>query len=155
MTDLRERAPETPVRDRPRPGLGWWLKTAGLALLDAVVVWATIVLAADGAWLFFAALLIGAGFVNWVYFWPGTRALRWITPGLVLMTAFLIVPIIYTFYISFTNWATGNLLQSRRRSRSSKAGPSLTRTRPVSCSTSTSTRTATSCGYCWSAVRES
>ncbi len=111
MTDLRERAPETPVRDRPRPGLGWWLKTAGLALLDAVVVWAAIVLAADGAWLFFAALLIGAGFVNWVYFWPGTRALRWITPGLVLMTAFLIVPIIYTFYISFTNWATGNLLQ--------------------------------------------
>ena len=58
-----------------------------------------------------ASLLVGAGFVNWVYLWPGTRALRWITPSLVLMTAFLILPIAYTFYISFTNWATGNVLQ--------------------------------------------
>ena len=111
MTDLKERAPDTSVTQRPRPGPGWWLKTAGLALLDAVVVWSAIVLAADGAWLFFASLLVGAGFVNWVYLWPGTRALRWITPGLVLMTAFLILPIAYTFYISFTNWATGNVLQ--------------------------------------------
>jgi arabinogalactan oligomer/maltooligosaccharide transport system permease protein len=87
------------------------LKTAGVALLDAVVVWATVVLAADGAWLFLAAMLVGAVFVNWVYLWPRTRALRWVTPGLVLMTAFLVVPILYTVYISFTNWATGNVLQ--------------------------------------------
>jgi len=111
MTVLRERPPATSVRQRAQYGRGWWIRMGMLAMLDAIAVWAATVLIADGAWLFLAGLVIGTLFVNWVYLWPGTKALRWITPGLVLMLVFLIVPIIYTFYISFTNWATGNVLQ--------------------------------------------
>jgi len=95
-------------------GRGFWVRLALLALLDAVSVYAAIVLASDGAWLFLAALAVGAVFFNWVYLWPGTRALRWVTPGLILMIAFLVVPILYTFFISFTNWSTGNILNKQQ-----------------------------------------
>ncbi len=114
MTDLRERQtrpkgpPQRPVGEY---GRGFWIRLVLLALLDAVAVWAAVVLAGDGAWLFLASLIVGTLYVNWVYLWPRTRALRWVTPGLMLMLAFLVVPILYTFYISLTNWATGNVLQ--------------------------------------------
>ncbi len=113
MTDLQERQ-ETPPTPRPRSrleyGRGFWAKLIALALLDAIAVYAAIVLFGDGAWLFLAALLIGALFVNWVYLWPRTTALRWTTPGLIFLFAFMVIPILYTVYISFTNWATGNVL---------------------------------------------
>jgi maltose/maltodextrin transport system permease protein/arabinogalactan oligomer/maltooligosaccharide transport system permease protein len=91
-------------------GRGFWIRLVLLALVDALAVYSAIVLAADGAWIFFAFLIVGAVFINWVYLWPGTRALRWITPGLIFMIAFVVVPILYTFFISLTNWATGNIL---------------------------------------------
>ncbi|RPI24916.1 MAG: ABC transporter permease subunit, partial [Actinobacteria bacterium] len=114
-----ETAPQTAPPRRPRRhpmeyGRGFWVRLALLALLDAVSVYAAIVLASDGAWLFLAALAVGAVFFNWVYLWPGTRALRWVTPGLILMIAFLVVPILYTFFISFTNWSTGNILNKQQ-----------------------------------------
>ena len=92
-------------------GRGFWIRLLGLALVDAVAVYSIIVLIADEAWLFLGALIIGTLFVNWVYISPRTRALKWITPGLIFMIAFMVVPIIYTFYISLTNWETGNVLQ--------------------------------------------
>ncbi len=91
-------------------GRGFWLKLLALALLDAVAVYSAIVLFSDEAWLFLAALVVGSAFINWVYLWPRTTALRWTTPGLVFLFAFMVVPILYTVYISFTNWATGNVL---------------------------------------------
>ncbi len=113
MTDLRQRT-ETPPTPRPRSrmeyGRGFWLKLTALALVDAIAIYSAIVLIADGAWLFLAALVIGAIFVNWVYLSPNTGPLRWTAPGLVFMVAFLVIPILYTFYVSFTNWATGNVL---------------------------------------------
>lgn len=92
-------------------GRGFWIRLLGLALVDAVAVYSIVVLIADEAWLFLGALIIGTLFVNWVYISPRTRALKWITPGLMFMVAFMVVPIIYTFYISLTNWETGNVLQ--------------------------------------------
>jgi arabinogalactan oligomer/maltooligosaccharide transport system permease protein len=92
-------------------GRGFWIRLFGLALVDAVAVYSIIVLIADEAWLFLGALIIGTLFVNWVYLSPRTRALKWITPGLIFMISFMVVPILYTFYISLTNWETGNVLQ--------------------------------------------
>ena len=92
-------------------GRSFWLKLLVLAVVDSIALYAVIVLLADGAWLFLAALVIGTLFVNWVYLWPRTGALRWIVPGLVFMIAFMVIPILYTLYISITNWETGNVLQ--------------------------------------------
>lgn len=103
-------APPPPTRHRMDYGRGFWIRLALLALIDALAIYSAVVLFGDGAWVFLAFLVVGALLVNWVYLWPGTQALRWVTPGLVLMIAFLVVPILYTFYISFTNWRTGNIL---------------------------------------------
>ena len=113
MTELQRKteSPRTPrKRSQLEYGRGFWLRVILLSLLNAVAVYAAVVLAADGAWLFLAALILGTLFINWVYLWPRTTALRWTTPGLIFLVAFMVVPILYTFYVSLTNWATGNVL---------------------------------------------
>jgi ABC-type sugar transport system permease subunit len=90
-------------------GRGFWVRLILLALLDAVAVWSGLILIADGSILMLLALVIGTLFINWVYLWPRTEALRWITPGLIFMMIFVVIPIIYTSYVSLTNWRTGNV----------------------------------------------
>ncbi len=113
MTDSPNQA-EAPSRSAGRTdlefGRRFWLRLVLLAALDSLVVYAVIVLGSEGAWPLLVALLIGATFVNWVYLWPRTNALRWTTPGVLLMVVFVALPILYTLYISFTNWSTGHLL---------------------------------------------
>jgi ABC-type sugar transport system permease subunit len=108
-----ERETESPRESRTRTeyGRGFWVRLVFLAVVDAISLYAVVVLANDGAWLFLASLIFGAIAVNWVYLSPRTRALKWIMPGLIFMFAFMVVPIVYTVYISVTNWETGNVLQ--------------------------------------------
>jgi arabinogalactan oligomer/maltooligosaccharide transport system permease protein len=80
-----------------------------LALLDSLALYSAFVLFADGATLMLIGLIVGTLFINWVYLWPRTQALRWVTPGLVFMAIFVMVPIIYTSWVSMTNWRTGNV----------------------------------------------
>jgi ABC-type sugar transport system permease subunit len=113
MTDLQQRQKQEPER-QPRSALDiggrFWLRLLLLALMNALAVYAAVILFADAEWIFLASLLIGAAFVNWVYLWPRTQALRWVTPGLLFLAAFLVIPILYTFFISLTNWSTGHIL---------------------------------------------
>ncbi len=90
-------------------GRGFWFRLIGVAVLDALAVYAALILLGDGAVLMLASLVVGTAFINWVYLWPRTMALRWITPGLIFMTIFVVVPIFYTVYVSLTNQRTGNL----------------------------------------------
>lgn len=108
-----ERETRSPQRSRTRTeyGPGFWIRLLLLAIVDALALYSVIVLINDGAWVFLASLLIGAIAVNWIYLSPRTRALKWIMPGLIFMIAFMVVPILYTVYISVTNWQTGNVLQ--------------------------------------------
>lgn len=88
---------------------GFWFRLAGLALLNAIAVYAGLVLLAEGSTLMLIGLVIGMIFIDWVYLWPNTQALRWITPGLIMMTIFVVVPIIFSGWVSMTNWRTGNI----------------------------------------------
>ena len=92
-------------------GRGFWWRLVGLAILDALAVYSFLVLIGqdDTNVLMVAGLVIGTVFINWVYLWPGTLALRWITPGLIFMAIFVVVPIFYTVWVSLTNWQTGNV----------------------------------------------
>lgn len=94
----------------PSYGPGFWFRLGALAALDAVAIYAVSVLVEAGAWGFLASLVLGTLAVNYVYLSPRTRASRWITPGLLLMLAFVVWPLIFSFYIALTNWATGNIL---------------------------------------------
>ncbi|MEA2010220.1 MAG: ABC transporter permease subunit [Actinomycetota bacterium] len=90
-------------------GRGFWFRLIGIAVLDALAIYAFLILIGEGATLMLASLIVGTVFINWVYLWPRTMALRWITPGLVFMTIFVVLPIFYTVYVSTTNQKTGNL----------------------------------------------
>lgn len=87
-----------------------WLRLGLVAVLDALVVAAIPLLIATRAWALLALLSLTALLVNWAYLSPRARAMRWLTPGLVLMGLFVIWPVVYTGYVSLTNWATGNAL---------------------------------------------
>ncbi|MEA3501758.1 MAG: ABC transporter permease subunit [Actinomycetota bacterium] len=113
MTDLDTRTVddvEPPRRRGPSFGLGFWLRMAALALLDALSVYAFIVLIANNDWLIASLLAVLAVLINWVYLWPNTKALRWLTPGLTFLLIFMIIPIIFTAFVSITNWSTGHTL---------------------------------------------
>lgn len=91
-------------------GWGFWLKLAGLGLFDALVVFMVPLLVAAESWFLLGTVVLAALFINWAYLSPRAQAMRWIAPGLVMLTLFVVWPIIYTGYVSLTNWATGNHL---------------------------------------------
>ncbi len=101
----------SPALTRPEGyGKGFWVRLIALMILNAMAVYAIVVLVTEGAWGFLTSLVIGTLFINWVYFSKRTVALRWIAPGLMLMLVFVVWPILFTVYIAFTNWSTGNIL---------------------------------------------
>jgi ABC-type sugar transport system permease subunit len=90
--------------------VSFWALVGVLALVDALTIAAIPVLwaANQRALLFF--LVGAAAAMNIVYLVPRTRASRWILPGFIFMALFVIWPVIYTAFVSLTNWATGNIL---------------------------------------------
>ncbi|NND03586.1 MAG: maltose ABC transporter permease MalF [Acidimicrobiia bacterium] len=98
------------VMHAERYGKGFWVRLVALMILNAMAVYALVVLYTEGAWGFLASLIVGTLFINWVYFSKKTAAMRWIAPGLVLMLIFVVWPILFSVYIAFTNWSTGNIL---------------------------------------------
>ena len=51
------------------------------------------------------------------------QALKWLAPGLWLTAMFAVFPILYTFYVSLTNWQTGNYLNKSQAIERIEAHP--------------------------------
>jgi ABC-type sugar transport system permease subunit len=81
-----------------------------LVALDAAVVWFLIRLVSLGYYPFAAAVLIIAAFVNYIFLRQEAYPIRWMVVGLVLMAMFTIYPIIFTVWVSFTNYGEGHLI---------------------------------------------
>lgn len=81
-----------------------------VALFDALLVAAIPVMFANEAWFLLVGVVSVGLMVNWAYLSPRARALKWLAPGLIFLGLFVIWPVIYTVYVSFTNWSTGNSL---------------------------------------------
>ena len=85
-----------------------------LALIDSFAVYLVIAFASDGVW----ELAITIGFITLVVNIINLRgdlyALRWISPALALMGLMVVFPIIYTAYVSLTNYGDGNLLTKQQ-----------------------------------------
>lgn len=90
-------------------GRAFWIRFILLAILDALAMYSALVLLENGSMLMLIGLTVGTLFINWVYLWPRTEALRWITPGLIMMAIFVVVPILFSMWVSLTNWRTGNV----------------------------------------------
>ncbi len=91
-------------------GRAFWLRTAIVGVIDAFLVLGAVQFAQNRSWAVLAMLLLAGLLINWAYLSPRAQASRWLTPGLVLMMFFVVYPVLYTTYVSFTNFQTGNLL---------------------------------------------
>ncbi|MBA2577812.1 MAG: maltose ABC transporter permease MalF [Euzebyaceae bacterium] len=121
---------QAPERDRggtpprsPRPGGG---RLGGLAaggspaglvlklvLLAAVNGYALVLLPAligARAWLGLAFLVAATLAIDWVYLSRKRIPLKYLLPGTLFLLAFQMYPVLYTGYIAFTNYGTGNIL---------------------------------------------
>ena len=81
-----------------------------LIAVNAAVVWFFYKLFSLGYYPFAAAILIIAVAVNIILILKKAYPLRWMVAGLVLMALFTIYPIIFTVWVSFTNYGEGHLV---------------------------------------------
>jgi ABC-type sugar transport system permease subunit len=94
----------------PQTRRGGVIRFIAVALIDALIALAIPGLLAAESWTLLGLVGAVAVLVNWAYLSPRTQAARWLTPGLLFLLIFLVWPIIYTTYVSLTNYQTGNVL---------------------------------------------
>lgn len=92
--------------------VGLVVKIVLLGLVNALAVWAATVLADHGKWPAFTVLLVVTVAIDAIYMVSRNRIVpaKFLVPGLVLLAAFQIAPIIYTVDVAFTNYSTGHIL---------------------------------------------
>ena len=85
-----------------------------LAILDAMALYLIYAFAADGVWELAIAVALITLMVNVINLRAGLYPLRWIAPALALMGLMVVFPIVYTVYVSLTNYGDGNLLTKQQ-----------------------------------------
>lgn len=85
-----------------------------LIAVDAAVLWFLYRLFILGYYPFAAAVLIITLFVNFVLLRQQAYPIRWMIIGLVLMSLFTIYPIIFTVWVSTTNYGEGHLITKQQ-----------------------------------------
>jgi ABC-type sugar transport system permease subunit len=86
------------------------IKIIILSILDALAVWSATILFIEHKYTFLTVLVIVTAIINYVYLSKKAYPLRYILPGTFFMILLVVYPIIYTVYVSFTNYGTGNIL---------------------------------------------
>ena len=86
------------------------LRLLGLMIFDAGAFWMILTMWGDGYWQFATVIAVITILINYIWLRPEAYPLRWMSPGLAFMILISVYPIIYTVYISFTNYGTGHLL---------------------------------------------
>ncbi|MGD9781801.1 MAG: hypothetical protein AB7V14_06575, partial [Kiritimatiellia bacterium] len=87
--------------------LVWLLVVAGALALAARMAWA-------GAPILGAVLALASLFAAWVYNSPRAHAARYLLPGLAAFAIFVLLPLLYTVYVAFTNFSGEHLLSQER-----------------------------------------
>ncbi|HJQ95458.1 MAG TPA: ABC transporter permease subunit [Acidimicrobiia bacterium] len=88
---------------------GALVRFAVVALIDALLALALPALIAQRSWILVGLVALVALMVNGAYLYPRAQASRWLTPGLVFLLVFLVWPVVYSSYVSLTNYRTGNV----------------------------------------------
>lgn len=114
--------------------VGYAVKMALMALVNALGVYLLWSAYAEGSWGIFTGSLILMVAANWVYFSRRTLPLKYVAPGLVFLIVFQLFTMVYTGYVAFTNYGTGHnatkaqavdalLIQDERRAPESPSYP--------------------------------
>lgn len=108
-------SPEQPREGKPSSTTsGIILRLLLLALFDVMAIWLIANLIQDGYWPLGGMLTLITIFVNVVLLRAGMYPLRWMVLGLSLMALLSVYPILYTFWIAFTNYGDGHLLTKQQ-----------------------------------------
>lgn len=117
-TEDRDTAAPTPTKRQRRAarladqaGVGWKLllfKVITLGVIDALAVYAILVLLQSDQWIPAIIVLAVTAFANWIYFSRGHLPAKYLIPGLVFLFVFQIFAALYTGYVAFTNYGTGH-----------------------------------------------
>jgi len=92
---------------RPLNRILWGLILAGTLFLAGRMFLA-------GAPVLASAMLAATGFIAWVYTSSRAKASRYLLPGLATFALFVVMPLLYTIYIAFTNFSGEHLLTQER-----------------------------------------
>ena len=91
--------------------VGYGIKIGFLAIVNAIALWAAIILAGKEKWVALLVLVLATAAIDVIYMLPGRLVpLKFLIPGTVFLLAFQIAPIVYNINIAFTNWSTGHIL---------------------------------------------
>ena len=93
-----------------RFGPGWWIRLAGLAVVDGIVIAVIPSLIEQGATIALVSIIVGAAGINFVFLSSRAMPLRWLVPGLVFLALLMVWPIIFTVFVALTNWSNGNFI---------------------------------------------
>jgi arabinogalactan oligomer / maltooligosaccharide transport system permease protein len=86
----------------------WRVLIVGVAVVNAVLFVPR--LAADGAWIELGFVITATVVLVWAYLGRRAIPLKYLLPGTVFLLAFQVYPVLYTVYVSTTNYSSANLL---------------------------------------------
>jgi ABC-type sugar transport system permease subunit len=89
---------------------GTILRLLGLIIFTAFSLFFIYLLLSDGYWPLAALIGVITILINYIFLRPSAYPMRWMSPGLAFMLLISVYPILFTIYISFTNYGTGHLL---------------------------------------------
>jgi arabinogalactan oligomer/maltooligosaccharide transport system permease protein len=82
-----------------------------LGLVNAIALWAAVILAGERNWIAVGVLVATTAAIDAIYLLPrGTLPAKFLLPGTLFLLAFQVIPIAYTINVAFTNYSTGHIL---------------------------------------------
>ncbi|MCD1268385.1 ABC transporter permease subunit [Microbacterium sp. MEC084] len=107
----RERDSRRAARIAEAASGGWKLvlfKIIALGIIDAIAVYAALVLFASGDVVVGTIVVLATILINVVYFRRGSLPAKYLIPGLIFLLVFQIFVVLYSGYVAFTNYGTGH-----------------------------------------------
>ncbi|NLM41708.1 MAG: maltose ABC transporter permease MalF [Firmicutes bacterium] len=90
------------------------IKGVFLGVLNVVFIWTALFLLGHQAYWVLLLLVLGAALVNFIFISEKGYPYRYLLPASFFMILLVVYPIVYTVYVSVTNYGTGNILSKEQ-----------------------------------------
>jgi arabinogalactan oligomer / maltooligosaccharide transport system permease protein len=85
-------------------------KLAFLCIVNGLALYAVMTLLPERAWTPLVVVVLATAAIDVVYLSRRALPLKFLVPGTLVLLMFQVYPVLYTGYIAFTNYGTGNIL---------------------------------------------
>lgn len=103
-----DQVPRETWMDRAGGPVAFAFKLLGLALVDALAIYAAMVFIGKQTWWALGLVVVVTLAINAVYISKKSIPLKYLVPGLVFLLVYQVFVVLYSFYISFTNYGDGH-----------------------------------------------